>query len=150
MIKKKTDLVEESIKDKIVKKAVVEKWKSKLSHKFIMILAVVSILGFAGIVSETIFNKNINLHVQALWMIAIGVGMITEAQIKSLKNLKSEGLTPNNFAHLTTAIIGLVTIFAGVFSFPNFGIVNPSFHAIRGIVSIIAIIVIIIQTWFIE
>ncbi|MBU3940891.1 MAG: hypothetical protein KKH88_03130 [Nanoarchaeota archaeon] len=127
-----------------------EKWKSKLSHKFIMILAIVSILGFAGIVSETIFNRNINLHVQALWMIAIGIGMITEAQIKSLKSLKVEGLTPNNFAHLTTAIIGLVTILAGVFSFPHFGVVNPSFHAIRGIVSIIAIIVIIIQTWFIE
>ncbi|MFH1840340.1 MAG: hypothetical protein ABH849_04285 [Nanoarchaeota archaeon] len=127
-----------------------EKWKSKLSHKFIMILAIVSILGFIGIVSETLFNRNINLHVQALWMIAIGIGMITEAQIKSLKNLKVEGLTPNNFAHLTTAIIGMVTILAGIFSFPHFGVVNPSFHAIRGIVSIIAITVIIIQTWFIE
>ena len=146
MIKAKKEL----IKTEVPKGGVIEKWKSKLSHKFIMILAVVSILGFAGIVSETIFNKNINLHVQALWMIAIGAGMITEAQIKSLKKIKGEGLTPNNFAHLTTAIIGVITILAGVFSFPNFNIVNPSFHAIRGIISIIAIVVIITQTWFIE
>jgi len=142
------------IKKEVIKEApksrAIEKWKSKLSHKFVMILAVVSILGFIGIVSETLFNRNINLHIQALWMIAIGLGMITEAQIKSLKNLKVEVLTPNNFAHLTTAIIGAITILAGVFSFPRFNITNPSFHAIRGIVSIIAIVVIIIQTWFIE
>jgi len=145
MAKIKKEVIKE-----VPKPRTIEKWKSKLSHKFIMILAIVSILGFVGIVSETIFNKNINLHIQALWMMAIGFGMITEAQIKSLRNLKVEGLTPNNFAHLTTAIIGIVTILAGIFSFPHFGVVNPSFHAIRGIVGIIAIVVIIIQTWFIE
>ena len=127
-----------------------EKWKSKLSHKFVMILAIVSILGFIAIVSETLFNKDINLQIQALWMIAIGIGMIAEAQIKSLRKIPKEGLTPNNFTHLITTVVGSITIIAGFLSFPRFNIVNPSFHAIRGIISVIAIIVIIVQTWLVE
>ena len=146
MTKKKIDLLKEEIPK--VKKT--EKWKSKLSHKFVMVLAVVSILGFIGIVSETIFNYNINVEIQASWLVVIGIGMIAEARIKSLWKIRDEGLTPNNFAHLITTIIGALTIIAGIFSFPFFKIVNPSFHAIRGIMSIIAIIVIIIQTWLVE
>jgi len=140
--KKKTDLEKEEIKE--------EKWKSKLSHKFVMILAAVSILGFIAIVSETIFNKNINMHIHSLWLIVIGIGMIIETQIKTLLKLREQGLTPNNFTHLITLVIGVIAILAGIFSFPHFGIVNPSFHAVRGIVSIIAIIVIVVETWLVE
>lgn len=142
MVKKKIDLEKEVV--------VEEKWRSKLSHKFVMILATVSILGFVGIVSETIFNRNINIHIHSLWLIVIGIGMILEAQIKSLRKIREQGLTPNNFTHLITLVVGIIAILAGIFSFPNFGIVNPSFHAVRGVVSIIAIIVIVIQTWLVE
>ena len=42
--------------------------------------------------------------------------------------------------------------FAAIFSFPllKIQIENPSFFAIKGIISIIAIAIIIIQTWIIE
>ena len=137
-------------KEALIKKGIFEKWKSKLSHKFVMVLAIVSILGFAGIVSETIFNYNINIEIQASWLVVIGIGMLAEAQIKTLGRISQDGLTPNNFTHLITTIIGFLTVVAGFFSFPAFGIVNPSFHALRGIISIIAIVVIVIQTWLIE
>jgi len=143
MPKKVSDNKEES-------NTIIEKWKSKLSHKFVMILAVVSVLGFIGIVSETLFARDISATIEALWMLIIGIGLILEAQIKILKKLPDEGLTPNQFTHLITAIIGAITVLAGFFSFPFFHIENPAFHAIRGIVSIIAIIVIIIQTWIVE
>lgn len=137
-------------KEVVEEGSTLEKWKSKLSHKFVMILAIVSILGFMAIISETIFNKDIEMHIQALWMVAIGIGMIAEAEIKSLRKIPDEGLTPNNFTHLITTIIGAITIVVGIFSFPNFNIINPTFHAMRGIISIIAIIVIVVQTWLVE
>ena len=144
---KQKEVVEKEVP---VKEGVIEKWKSKLSHKFVMVLAIVSILGFAGIVSETIFNYNINIEIQALWMIVIGAGMLAEAQIKTLQRISQDGLTPNHFTHLITTVIGFLTIVAGFFSFPAFGIVNPSFHAVRGIISIIAIVVIVVQTWLVD
>ena len=59
-------------------------------------------------------------------------------------------LTPFLVLNLTTIIIGLIAIIAGIFSFPLIKIINPSFLAIKGIISIIAIAVIIIQTWIID
>src|SRR3989338_7204233 len=84
--------------------------KVKVSHKFIIALSIVSILGFIGIVSETLFAKNISTYIESLWMIII----------------------------------------AGILSSPYINFQNPSFLAIKGIVSIIAILVIIIQTWIID
>jgi hypothetical protein len=83
-------------------------------------------------------------------MIVIGIGLIIESEIKKLKQLKRQGITPANFTHLTTAIIGVFAFLSGFLSFPGINLQNPSFLAVKGIVSIIAIIFIIIQTWIIE
>lgn len=111
-----------------------------------MALAIVSILGFVSIISYTLFNKDISMYVESLWMFIIGTGLIAEASWKKLKTL-DKGLNSNNFTHLTTIIIGIIAIIAGILSFPSINIQNPSFLAIKGIISIIAIIFIIIQTW---
>ena len=123
----------------------------KVSHKFVIALAVVSILGFLGIASETILNTDITGYVESLWMFIIGIAFIIEARLKSLKSI-SKKLTQDNFTHLVTAIIGIIAIFAALFSFPllKIQIENPAFFAIKGIVSVIAVVVIIIQTWIVE
>jgi len=123
--------------------------KPKVSSKFITILSIVSILGFLGIVTETLFNLKITYHIEALWMFIIGIGFIFETDRKQINTLKN-GINPNNFAHLTTLVIGIVAILAGFLSFPGIRIETPAFLAIKGIISIIAILVIIIQTWVID
>ena len=123
--------------------------KVKISSKFITTLAIVSIIGFMGIISQTLFNFDMNQYVESLWMFIIGIGMMIEAKIRRLKTLP-EGITPNNFTHLTTIIIGVLAILAGIFSFPFIRIETPAFLAIKGIVSIIAIIVIILQTCVVD
>ncbi|MBT3690919.1 hypothetical protein HOG16_01600 [Candidatus Woesearchaeota archaeon] len=136
-------------KEDKIKKIISEK-KIKVSHRFVSALSLVSILGFIGIVSYALFNFNLNNYVEALLMLTIGTGLILEANINSLKSINVEGLTKNNFTHLTTMIIGGIAVLAGIFSFPGIRIENPSFLAVKGIISIIAIIFIIIQTWVIE
>ena len=121
----------------------------RVSQKFVTALAIVSILGFFGIMSQSFFNFDSSEYIESLLMLIIGTGLIIEAKIKKLKSL-SRGLTSNNITHLTTVIIGLIAIIAGIFSFPIIRIIHPSFLAIKGIVSIIAIAVIIIQTWIID
>ena len=132
------------------KEALWEDRKVKVSHKFVIALAIVSILGFLGIVSQTLFNKDVSIYIESLWMIVMGVGLIIEANIKRLRNLSKTGLNSNNFTHLTTIIIGIMALFAGILSFPLINIQNPSFLAIKGIISIIAIVFIIIQTWVVK
>lgn len=123
--------------------------KVRISQKFVTALAIVSIVGFLGIISESFFGFDLSEYSEFSLMMVIGIGLIIEAKIKKLKSLK-RGITSNNITHLTTVIIGVIAIIAGIFSFPPIRIVNPSFLAIKGIISIIAIAVIMIQTWVID
>lgn len=126
------------------------KFKVTASDKFVMILAIVSIIGFAGIVSYTLFEFNINDYLEPLWMTVIGIGFIIEAKFDTLKKIRLEGLNPTNFTHLTTLIIGVIAIFAGIFSIPTIRIEATGFLAVKGILSLVAIVVIIAQTWLVK
>lgn len=123
--------------------------KVKISHRFVTALSIVSILGFLGIISETLFSYDISGYVEAGLMMIIGIGLAIEANISKIKSIRY-GLTSGNFTHLTTLIIGIIAIIAGIFSLPIIRVETPGFLAIKGIISIIAIIVIIIQTWIID
>jgi len=126
------------------------KRKIKFSNSFIMVLAIVSIIGFIGIISKSLFDINMESFVEAGLMFTVGIGLLIEADVNSLKKLKTQGLTPENFNHLTTFTIGALALIAGFFSFPIIRIETPGFIAIKGIISIIAVIVIVLQTWVIE
>jgi|GEM_PF-1695869 len=123
--------------------------RSKVSKSFVTILAIVSILGFVSIISETLFEYDIGLYIESLWMFLVGIGLILEARIRRLRTLKY-GLNPSNFTTLITLTVGGIAIVTGILSAPYFGLQNPSFFAIKGILSVIAIVVIFIQTWIID
>jgi len=120
--------------------------KIAISEKFVIALSIISILSFIDIISATIFATNIHPYIESLWLLIIGVGFVIEGQVKRLKTL-GHGVSAKNFANLTTIVIGLIAIFGGILSVPFFGITNPAFLATKGIVSIIAILVIVIHTW---
>lgn len=126
------------------------KSKIKVSHYFVSVLSIVSIIGFIGIVSESLFYYDLGNYVEALLMLIVGIGLILEGKLTIFKKVKKEGLNSDNFAHLTTVVVGFVAMIAGVFSFPEIRFENPAFISIKGIVSIIAIIVIILETWIIK
>jgi len=123
--------------------------KVKLGHRFVTALSIVSIFGFLGIASETLFDFDLGNYVEAGLMFVIGAGMMLEANFEKIKSIK-RGLTSSNFTQLTTVIIGAIAIVAGIFSFPPIRVDMPGFLAIKGIMSIIAIIVIAIQTWILD
>lgn len=126
-----------------------EEAKSGTSKRFLIALSVVSILGFLGIISETLFAKDISGYIEAAWLMVIGAGILIETQLGKVKSIK-KGITSTNFTQLITLVLGIIAVLAGVFSLPDIKITNPGFLAIKGLVSIIAIIIIFLQTWIIE
>jgi len=126
------------------------KYHTKVSKHFIVILALVSIFSFLDIVGNTLFEKDIRYFVEAFMMILIGTGLILEVQIKRLTSIARQGLDQVNFTSLTTVIIGVIAVIAGIFSFPPIRINSPGFIAVKGILAIIAIAVIIVQTWIVK
>lgn len=118
-----------------------------VSKRFITALSILSIIGFAAVISKNIFNFNLDLYTEAALLIIVGVGLVIEARIKKLKSL-TRGLTSNNLTHLTTIIVGVIAIIAGILSVPPIRLESPVFMAVKGLISVIAIVVIFIQTWW--
>jgi hypothetical protein len=124
--------------------------KVQVSKRFLAALAILSIIGFVDILSDSFFGFNLDNYMEALLLIIIGIGLIVEIQIKKLKSISRKGLSRDNFTNIITIVIGFVAIVAGIFSFPAIRIENPSIFAIKGIVSLIAIVIILVQTWVVE
>jgi hypothetical protein len=133
--------------------------ETKTSTAFTNILAILSIIGFASIISSSLLSINIDQYIETLWLTILGLGFIIESSpIQLFKTIRSQ-LGERNFTATTTLTIGLLAVIAGILSIPGLTkvipwvqiiILAPSFPAIKGIISIIAIIFIIIQTWVLK
>lgn len=122
----------------------------KISKSFVTILAIVSILGFASIILQSWFQLEFTSYAEAFILLVIGIGIILESEPKILfENIKSD-LDKNNFSRLTTFVLGALAVISGFLSFPFVGVEHFIFSAVKGIISFIAIIFIIIQTWVVR
>jgi len=121
--------------------------KSRASRNFVIALSVVSIIGFLSIMSESLFNFSFTGYIESLWLLTLGSGLILETSIKKFKRVKSLGLTSDMLGKVTMIVVGFIAVVAAILSIPQINIQSPTFLAIKGIISILAIIFIIIQTW---
>lgn len=119
----------------------------KNSQKFIIALSIFSILGFLDVLLRSVFGWSLNGYMDFLLMMILGIALFLDSNMNTLKSLNG-GLTQENFTHLIVAIIAGIAILSGVFSLPQLFIDHHMFLSIKGIVALIAIIVIIVQTWF--
>jgi len=140
--------------DKSIRKEKVSKEKEskstrrvKASRSFVIALSIVSMIGFLSIVLEDLFYVNINSYIQTLWLISLGIGLILEVSLVKLKKIKTSGLTPEVLGEITMLVVGSMAVIAGVLSLPQINVQHPSFLAIKGIIGLLAIIFIILQTW---
>jgi hypothetical protein len=128
----------------------IPKVESKVTKSFINILAILSILGFVGIVSSTLFNRPIETYIESLWFILMGIGFLFESHpIRLLSTIRIK-FKEQNFTALTTLVIGALALIAGILTLPQIAIENPALESIKGVISIIAILFIIVQTWIIK
>ena len=121
--------------------------RKKTESKFISVLAIISIIGFLEIVLMSFFNLSISEYASFFWLVTMGVGFFVIARPGKFYNKVKESFTELAFYRLITLIIGAFAIIAGFLSLPQFELNHPVFLAIKGVISIIAIIFIAIQTW---
>ena len=118
---------------------------SRLSIGFGSVLAIVSIIGFIDITTSSFFNFTFESYLDFLWLVLMGIGFIIVSKPRGLT--KSKGEPVND---ITALVVGGLAIIAGILSLPFFGIEHPVFFAIKGVISVIAIIFIILETWVIK
>ncbi len=127
-----------------------QKKKSDMSKVFVTVLAIVSIMGFSAIISKSWFDFDLASYVESLILLVMGIGFIVEAEPKILFKKTKRGIDRRNFSRLTTLIIGSLATIAGILSFPIINLQHFIFLAIKGVISIIAIVFIIVQTWVVK
>jgi len=130
-------------KKKSVKK---KKEKRRISIGFASILAIVSIVGFLDITLTSFFEFSFQNYMSFFWLCLMGVGFIIIAKPKSLIQQKKE----DSVTDITALVVGTLAIIAGVLSLPFLAISHPVFFAIKGVISIIAIIFIALETWVVK
>jgi hypothetical protein len=109
---------------------------------FSAVLAAVSIVGFLDIVLKSFFQISFSEYIDFIWLVFMGIGFILIAKPNTLVKRKTEPI-----AELTALVIGILAIIAGVLSIPILKIDHPVFIAMKGVISLIAIIFIILETW---
>ncbi|MCA9487999.1 MAG: hypothetical protein KC516_03490 [Nanoarchaeota archaeon] len=133
---------------KSVKKKELRKKEKKSMRVFTFgsVLAIVSIVGFSQLILKSFFNFSIDHYSGFLLLTILGVGFIIQSQPKKLFN-SNTGEPVND---ITSLVIGALAIISGVLSLPFVQVNHPVVSAIPGIISIIAIIFIILETWVIN
>ena len=118
-----------------------------LPSNFLVAMSVVSIIGFLSIISDSLFFIDISKFMETLWLITLGIGLISETSMKELKKIKKKGLDSPMLGKITMVVLGSLAIVSGLLSFPGLNITHSAFLAIKGITAILAVIFIIIETW---
>ncbi|NCN52071.1 hypothetical protein GW931_03600 [archaeon] len=126
------------------------KVKRKVSTKFAGVLALISITGFVEIILKSFFNVSLQQYSSFLWLFIMGFGFIIITKPKNLYKKTHEAINENTFTRLTTFVLGCMAIIVGILSLPQVNIEHPILYATMGVISIISIIFIIIQTWVIK
>lgn len=75
----------------IKEKSVVQKKEAgerRVPNGFLFVLSIVSIFGFFGIAMRTLFNIDLNVYIEALWLFVLGGGMLKESNMPGLMKIK--------------------------------------------------------------
>ena len=76
----------------------------------------------------------------------MGIGFIMESKPKQIHTRNSN----DSVTDITALVVGVMAIIAGILSIPQIGVDHPVFFASKGVISLIAIIFIAMETWVIK
>jgi hypothetical protein len=124
--------------------------KRQVGTKFAGVLAFISIYGFLEIILDGTLDYSILEYSNTVWLVIMGVGFLFVARPIKLYRESKNNISENSFSRMVTLIIGLISIIAGILSLPEINIVHQSLKLVKAIVSVIAILFIVLQTWIFE
>ncbi len=106
----------------------------------------VSIIGFGEIILNSFFDLSFQKYMGFLWLTLMGIGFIMESKPKQIHRRNSN----DSVTDITALVVGVMAIIAGILSIPQIGVDHPVFFATKGVISLIAIIFIAMETWVIK
>lgn len=103
-------------------------------------LAIISILGFAGIFFNSSFGWNVDQWIDGLLYVIIGVALMISGGITLFFSYFKDGLDNDEISKILTTLIGVASFLTGLSIFLNWN--TPIIIGIRAIVAALAIVII--------
>jgi hypothetical protein len=119
--------------------------KHRNAKAFVYVLGIVSALGFVAIAVKSLLGVDFNAWATSLIFGILGIGLIVQGNILQTKKMLKGGLTKQEISNISTSVLGLFSILTGFVTSPLIATESQVFLTIQGIVSIIAIIIILFQ-----
>jgi len=121
----------------------------KTTNTFLTALAIASIMGFLVIVLNSFFSIDFGEFIPSILMVIFGLAFLVEGQVRLWFNkFKTGGYSSTEVTHIITGSVGITALVTGVIGFFVEG--NTTFTALQGIIAVIAILVIAIETWVVN
>ena len=83
-------------------------------------------------------------------MIFAGAGLMFEGKITTIKNWAKDGVQKPEVAYLFTIIFGMIMIVVGILAMPIINITSDKVDFVIGLASVISIIFIAVQKWWLN
>lgn len=119
-------------------------------QKFLFFLVMIDLVGFGSIIADNFFDINLIAYGEFAWILLFSFAMIMLSDINKLISLGEKSFRSEHFASLVTCIIGIMAFFVAILSLPQINLTSPVIDSVKGIISIIAIVYIILEAWVIQ
>lgn len=125
------------------------KLKDRTSTPFEYSLAIASMFGFLAIIFASFLDFFfLSDRITSITLMVLGVGLAFEGKFFKIFRRSFRTYGQVDLSKVITAVVGIMVFVAGVLTFAGFE--GPGLAAFRGIVSVIALIVIAIETFFVK
>jgi len=119
-------------------------------QKFVFFLILIDISWFAYVVSDNLFGMNFADYGESAWTLFLGLGLIWYSDVKKVLRIRTQGFRSSNFASLATFVIGVLAVAVSIMSLPQINVVSESLNAVKGILGLIAIVYVILESWVVK
>lgn len=113
--------------------------------KFGTYLAIISVIGFLGILITSLTDVDVGGWADALLFLIIGGALMIAGGIKFFIKYFENGLTRSEINRIVTIVVGASAFIVGILTVPFFNIEYPVIDGIKAIIASIAIITIIVE-----
>ena len=113
-------------------------------------LLVISIFGFAAITLNSFGKIDLSSFQTAVFMIAAGLGLLVEGQIKTFRQWSRNGIQSNEVPLILTLLVGFFSIIVGILALPFINVTNSQLQTVTGIVAAFALAFILLQRFVLD
>lgn len=124
--------------------------KMKTRAGFDTSLVWISVIGFVGILSESLNLFNLHPWMSSIILAIAGLGLLEEGRVREIRNWARDGIKGIEYSYILTIMIGIGALVMSIITLPFISIETPATNTFKGIIAVFAIAIILLQKYYFD